>query len=51
MMEKLINKIFKLVEGEEELTNAPVVAKDDGNCTLSLVMWHRVILEFLGKGS
>ena len=35
MMEKLINKIFILVEGEEELTNAPVVAKDDGNCALS----------------
>ena len=38
MMEKLTNKIFKLVEGEEKLTNVPVVAKDDGNCTLSLVM-------------
>ena len=37
-MEKLVNKIFKLVEGEEELTNAPVVGKHDGNCTLSLVM-------------
>ena len=27
MMEKLINKTFKLVEGEQELTNAPVVAR------------------------
>ena len=35
MMVKLINKIFILVEEEEELTNAPVVAKDDGNCALS----------------